>query len=320
MANGINTAGFKGSVNDVRWARLIPRAGSAPYGVVKVGDCKVTAAAGDRAVSVAGTGTDGGCWGWGVFCEFNASTTLTLTAPTTGSRWDLIALRRDWNTRTVTPIVIPGSASRDIPGARKQGPGVLDDQPLALVRVTAGSSAVAEIVDLRCWAGQTIVAADTLALNFLDYLGTSVRVGAVTYDRVLDAKGAEVWARTTAGGAIGYVRQSGFREPPGNGGNICEIAIPDPGFPYHIHADATVEAGGGGSGTRWNLTLVINGAGVSAARGDAVAPWFQMSGGSWAPANSSSVVAINASRMFGSGPLGVSSFNQYFSVQIYPAL
>lgn len=318
MANGVNVAGFKGTVNDERWARLVPRAGSNPYGVVNVGDCKVTATTGDRRVSVAPTSSGGGVWGWGVFCEFAEATPLSLSAPGSGSRWDLIALRRNWTTRTVTPVVVPGSATKQIP-TRRTNPGVEDDQPIALVRVQAGITSIMEIIDLRCFSsGGGVLAMDITALEYLNYVGASVRIQHTTHTRMVDASGNLSWSRTVAGGAIGYTASS-FREPTTANGTIATIQVPYPGYPFHIFAHSTIEAGGGGVGTRWNMDLLINGTVVDGARGDVVAPWFQVKGNSWGASTASSTVAVRASRYNGTGVFGISTWNKWFTVLIVPA-
>ena len=321
MADGVNVAGFEGSVNDERWARLVPRAGSNPYGVVEAGDCKVTVATGDRRVTIARTAAKGGAWGWGVFCEFTEATSLSLASVSVGSRWDLIVLRRNWSTKKVTPTVVQGSAAMALP-SRETSPGVLDDQPLALVLVTAGSTSITQIIDLRCFSsGGGVLAMHELALGYLDHIGASVRIGPITHLRGLDEKGAPTWTRTVNGGARGYTRTGSFREPTTSNGLISLITIPDPGFPYHVFAQATVEAGGGGAGTRWNVDLMINGMVVDGSRGDVTAPWFQLKGNSYAPRSSGgSEIRLGASRMFGTGAFGCSSYNQFFTALIIPAL
>lgn len=319
MANGVNVAGFKGTVNDERWARLVPRAGSNPYGVVNANDCKVTIASGDRRVTVAPTTANGGVWGWGVFCEFAEATTLALTAPTSGSRWDLIVLRRNWANRTVTPVVVPGTAARALP-TRRTNPGAEDDQPLALARVQNGSTTVAEVIDLRCFSsGGGCLALDELALDYLNHIGSTVRIGPINHTRMVSGTGATSWSKTVQGGSIGYSRPVAYREPTAANGQIAVINIPAQAFPYYISSTATVEASVP-AGTRWDVSLRINGTVVDVSASTANAPWFQVTGQNWLPVTGGSSVELRATRLSGSGRFGISSYNQFFTAQIHPAL
>lgn len=324
MANGVNTAGFEGTVNDERWARLVPRAGSAIYGVAAAGDCKVTVTTGDRTVKVARTtaGT-GGCWGWGVFCDFTADTNLQL-ASTSGTRWDLIVLRRNWSTKTVTPAIVTGSATRGLP-RRETTPGTLDDQPLALVRVNGSS--IAEVVDLRCWAGNGgVLAADELALNYLDAVGSNVDIGVHTFKRRLNGTSNPVWIKSVAGQTQVYQADAWMNGaiPIGTSADtntvtVARIALSDPGFPYHVHASAYVE--GGDRVTRWDARLEMPGQPrLALSRGDVTAPWYDLNGFSTKPTVGTSYVDLILARLYGTGAFGIGTINRSFRVMQMPAL
>lgn len=190
----INSVGYAGTVSDEQWARLIPSAGGANYTVESYGAFRVTAASGTRTVQVAAS-TDGAA-GFGVRDVSDSVISKTLDSVPSGTRWDLIALRRNWATKESTIEVVQGGSAKAIPGppARNTTPGTLDDQPLALARVAAGSPDIQEIVDLRCSVQNGgAVAWDDLARSYLDQLGTELRIGATAWSRVTDAAGSPVW-------------------------------------------------------------------------------------------------------------------------------
>lgn len=174
--------GYDGTVNESQWAALIPSAGSSEYGVKGAGDLKVAAVPGQPLmVSItAGTG-----WGHGVLDTQATNATITCDAISSGTRWDLIALRRNWQPLAGGPssiVKVTGTASKSIPAARKSNPGVEDDQPLALVQWKAGQTQPQEIIDLRCWAGNGgLVAKDELVRSYLSKLGATVTIGGATW-------------------------------------------------------------------------------------------------------------------------------------------
>lgn len=180
----ITSYGYRGTIDEVQWARMAPHISAARYGVVGIDDCAVTAVAGaDRTLEVA----PGRAWGQGVMDELNHNPEplrVQLPAVASGSRWDLIALRRSWlETPGKTSLVsVQGTSTKAIPANRLAAAGDVDDQPLALVRIVAGQSAPAEIVDLRCWAesGGVQVLTD-LAMQYLAFPGSMVWLDYQTY-------------------------------------------------------------------------------------------------------------------------------------------
>lgn len=163
----------------------------AGYTVATSADLKVTATTGDRTVAIA----NGVAVGAGVVDACVDIADIALPSVSSGSRWDLIAVRRNWSTGTTTVVRVEGTSARAIPSGRESTVGTLDDQPLALVRVAAGSTVIQEIVDLRTGAFDGgVVAQDILALSFVNRIGAEVRIGDLVYQRVIDALGVESWA------------------------------------------------------------------------------------------------------------------------------
>lgn len=149
---------------------------------------RVTSGA-DRTVRIAaGTGM-----GYGIRDTETSSTDLQLDTVASGSRWDLVVAHRDWSTGTTDFRAVNGGSSKAIPG-RDTNPGISDDHPITLARVTAGEQYPTALVDLRCWSGDGgLIAVDTLALDYLAVPGTRVSIGASEYTRVLSASGTGSW-------------------------------------------------------------------------------------------------------------------------------
>lgn len=183
---------YTGSVDHVDWAKSAPRVGSTFYGAEDLGDCAVTKVSGvDRTVRVA----PGAIWGHGVRDVLDASVDIVLPA-SGGTRWDLIVARRTWGTSTTIITRVAGTSTRAIPSGRQVGPGVVDDQPLALAKVKSGSSVIEELVDLRVFGGGTNgqSAPDKLALQYLDYPGAMVSVGSEIF---MYPAGASDWTKVS---------------------------------------------------------------------------------------------------------------------------
>jgi len=227
----INSVGYDGTVTESQWADMIKKVGSAEYGVVQSGHLRVTAVSGaDRTVSVAA----GQAWGHGVYDDFTSNTTIALSSVSSGSRWDLIAVRRDWSGSdgTTTLVKINGSSSRSIPSGRNEGPGLLDDQPIALVQITAGQTQPTAIVDLRCWSGNGgVYAQDELALAYLDSVGSQVVINGRTWSRGTSGSGGSAVWSSSAG--IGGVPLFGVAKTLAGG-------IPDANSNFLIQAGSSV--------------------------------------------------------------------------------
>jgi hypothetical protein len=191
-------------VTEVKWAQAHPYIGSSQYGVQDPGDFKVTANTGASfTVKVA----PGSAWGHGVFDVSDTLINKTASAPATGTtRWDLVALRRDWTPSTGGPssiVLIEGGATKEIPDDRVNNPGTMDDQPLALVQWTAGNPVATAIIDLRVWGGDGgMYAADDLVRSYLDRVGTHVTIGQIRWSLLLGLTGIKGWVRD---GEIGKI-------------------------------------------------------------------------------------------------------------------
>lgn len=198
----IISVGYDGTINESQWSDMIKKVGSSGYGVVGVDDWKVTAVtAADRTVSVA----IGNGWGHGVYDEITAPIAIQLDTIGAGSRWDLIAMKRDWTGVGGVSTIVKrnGTLAKVLPTDRLVGPGVIDEQPIALVRVTAGQTQPTAIVDLRAWAGPGgMFVKDMLALTYLDEVGSCVQVGTRRFFRSINSGGVAEWTATPTDTAL----------------------------------------------------------------------------------------------------------------------
>lgn len=193
FSNGYDTTETN-PYTEVPWADAHPSIGSASYGVRNPTDWKVTAVSGaDRTVSIAA----GKGFGHGVTDKTVANDTIQLDTVASGSRWDLIACRRDWTPTGGTSqfVKVNGGSTPVIPGGRLVGPGNIDDQPLYLVQVTAGQTQPTGFVDLRTWSGDGggIVGRDPLILSYLNATGTRININGVDWIRRVGANDTPEW-------------------------------------------------------------------------------------------------------------------------------
>lgn len=192
-SNGYDTT-TANPYTEFAWADAHPSIGLAKYGVRSPLDWKVTAVAGaDRTVSIsAGKG-----FGHGVTDATAANDTIQLDTISSGSRWDLIAVRRDWTPTAGESrfVKVNGGATAVIPGGRMVGPGNIDDQPIALVQVTAGQTQPTSIIDLRTWAGDGggLVANHDLVRSFLNSPGTRIVIDGADWLRRAGANDTPEW-------------------------------------------------------------------------------------------------------------------------------
>lgn len=210
---------YDGPVTESDWAQN--RLGVPAYGVAGSSDWLVSAVAGqDRTVSIAA----GSGFGHGVADTSDANETIQLDTISSGSRWDLIAMRRDWQPAAGGPsafVKVTGTGTKQLPAGRLNDPGVQDDQPLALVQVSAGQTQPTAIVDLRVWSSNGgVTIADELALSYLNQPGARVLHGANEWAYLRDSNGVFGWSlrngvppKTTLQPASGSKALAGYAFP-----------------------------------------------------------------------------------------------------------
>jgi hypothetical protein len=180
-------AGYDGTVDEVQFAKLLNR-----YAVVGPDDFKASNTTGDRMLSIA----NGTALGPGSLNVGTAFSPIQFDAVASGtSRWDLVVLRRDWQPAAgnTSIVIIKGGATAVLP-TRNQNPGVIDDQPLYLQEVRAGSTSLGARIDLRVWLGAGgAEAGDKLALTYLAQPGAAVKVGSSVHRYELQGNGVWGW-------------------------------------------------------------------------------------------------------------------------------
>lgn len=194
----IISAGYDGTVDEVQFASLMHR-----YSVLGADDFKATTQAGDRIVSIA----DGTAYGPGTVDVATSIPNIQFAAAT-GTRWDLVVLRRDWQPPggATSVVIIQGPPTKGYPTVGTSAtnwnrrPGVMDDQPLYLQEVN-GTNLGAR-VDLRCWAGHNgLVAVSEDAKTYLQRVGAEVLINGIKWQYRLGANNVPEW---WAGGVTYY--------------------------------------------------------------------------------------------------------------------
>lgn len=187
----IVSRGYEGTVDYEDWAVLTTHLG-AQYSVFDVDSFGLSAGPGDRQVVLA----PGRAAGQGIYDISDSPVTLAGASVLSGSRWDMVALRRNYESGETIPVLVTGGAARAIP-ERENTPGVLDDHPLFLARFTAGQTAVQEIVDLRVWHGDGgLVARDPIVRDYLTRIGTRIWIQGTEWIRGLNNVGLAEWFST----------------------------------------------------------------------------------------------------------------------------
>lgn len=151
--------------------------------------------AADRTIQFA----PGQLYGGGILDTTTSALTIQLDPIASGSRWDLVIARRSGSGPGGTTVVtaVTATTGGDIPGTLNHTLGVLDDQPLALVQVTAGQSLPTAVVDLRVWQSNGGgVAVSEKVLQYLAAPGTQVAIGTTLWTRIVSAAGVASWQRT----------------------------------------------------------------------------------------------------------------------------
>ncbi|QSZ47236.1 hypothetical protein [Arthrobacter sp. D5-1] len=177
--------------------RAANRAGAADYGVYGPNDFKVTA---HPSIPYAVLVKAGRAHGHGVTDEAEIDQVVNCPSLASGTRWDLIVIRRNWQPELGGPsVLVPLTAGAEavIPASRKIGPGVEDDQPIGFVRWQGGTSAPVEFIDMRTWAGNGgLFARSTKVLGYLAKVGTEVVINGVTWNYRLGTNDTPGWTST----------------------------------------------------------------------------------------------------------------------------
>lgn len=192
---------YDGTVTETDRAKN--RGGVPDYGVYGVHDFEVKP---HPSIPYAVLVTAGKAHGFGVTDTAAIDQVVQCDTLASGTRWDLVTVRRNWQPALGGPsalVAIPGGAAAEIPAARKVGPGVEDDQPLALVKWTGGLSAPAQIIDLRVWTGNGgLYAKDDLVRTYLTGVGTEVNVNGVMWRMTLGASDSLTWVKASEVGKV----------------------------------------------------------------------------------------------------------------------
>lgn len=169
-------------------------AGAPEYGVYGVSDFAVKA---HPSIPYAVLVTKGKAHGHGVTDTAVDDQVVQCASLASGTRWDLIAVRRNWQPLLGGPselVVIQAGDIAEIPAARKNDPGVEDDQPIALVKWVGGLSAPQQFIDLRLWpsAGGMFAVSD-LVRTYLKRIGTRVKIAGTIWSNEIGANDSVAW-------------------------------------------------------------------------------------------------------------------------------
>lgn len=182
------------------------RGGVPDYGVYDADDFRVLT---HPSIPNALTVKAGRAHGYGV-ADTAAEDQIVQCEPLLGTgavRWDLVTIRRNWQPLLGGPSTlkaVQGGTEPKIPAGRKVGPGIEDDQPIALAKWVGNQNTPSEIIDLRCWAGNGgVVAAHILALDYLARPGADVLIGGTSYRYAMGAN--SVWGWTGASSSSAWV-------------------------------------------------------------------------------------------------------------------
>lgn len=223
MTVAIITAGYDGTVDETQLAEMFYR-----YSVLGPEDFKATTQAGDRILAIA----DGVALGPATRDVATALPNIQFVAAAAGTtRWDMVALRRDWQPPggTSAIVIIQGPAAKGYPAEGtatnqwNRRPGIMDDQPLYLQEVIGTS--LGQRIDLRCWAGHGgLVAASTDAKAYLERPGAEVLIGTDRWTYTVD-NGVAGWVKASA---PQLVQGRAVTVPIASGANSGSLAVTFP--------------------------------------------------------------------------------------------
>lgn len=163
----ITSIGYEGSVDERQWAKLGPRLGADP--AISTGFEATILTTTDRTVRLA----PGAATGWGVHDISDANIDLQAPIVGSGSRWDTVVIRRTWKAASVPGFtvlaVVQGTATKAVAAGLNNQPGVIADQPVLLIRSTAGQAQLQEIAVIAQWAARPLWRYDATAPPAADY-------------------------------------------------------------------------------------------------------------------------------------------------------
>lgn len=190
----ITSYGYDGTMSEAGWAVLAPLLGSRER----------FAGASDFAVSIGGVGSRaitvaaGTACGHGVADVNSAAINLNATAVASGTRWDTVVIRRTWSTNSTTVAINTGGATQT-PVVLNTSPGIVDDQPIALILVSSASTTVQSVVDLRPYGDGVRAYATSAALPTTNTsAGTLAVVPSSVHGGDLYVYNGTSWLSTTA--------------------------------------------------------------------------------------------------------------------------
>lgn len=231
----IESWGYTGTItpNDV-WAHW-QQAAAARYMVASAAGCKVTpVTAGTYQLQVSA----GWLGGQGILDRIPGTELVAVEPVTAGIGYSLIVARRDWAAPNPvtgrlgrTTIEALPASSNTLPAgmpARQTSPGVVDDQPLALVALAANADVPEVVYDLRALGGPELYNLDPALSGlpaWLDYLaqeGVTVRAGSHIYYRSFDS-----WQQSLVVGVPASVSANGATVAGWSRGGVSQRALDD---------------------------------------------------------------------------------------------
>lgn len=190
------------------------RTGAPDYGVYGPDDFKVTA---HPSIPYAVLVKAGRAHGHGVTDTAEEDQVVQCASITSGVRWDLIVVRRNWQPAlggpsTLAAIQVGSSPVIPDPPIRKVGPGVEDDQPVFLVKWQGGVSAPVDFIDLRVWAGNGgLYAKNDLVRSYMNKVGTELNINGINWEYRLGDNDIAGWVKIGEDGKVPLFGNMGGR-------------------------------------------------------------------------------------------------------------
>jgi hypothetical protein len=197
----ISSWGYGGTIApDVVWANMQKTLG-AKYMVASPTDCTPTPVSGGTRQVQIGTGYFGG---HGILDQVTVAEVVALPSVATGTKFFMIKAIRNWSTKATTITYQDLGTTYTAPVTRTNiTPGTLDDHPLAVFSLAAGSTNPVLVKNLRAMGGPNFYVMESgLVPNdfaWLEQTGVTVQTGRVAWRRRLDPDtGSLTWDRDPA--------------------------------------------------------------------------------------------------------------------------